>query len=206
MAEQLKDKEKEGERWTAEISNLTEISENIDSLQRLLIKKAVYVDGETFAKASLSSEQSRTIKLLEQRVETLERELDSAISAAARARTEKRQAEASQKAGELRALEISRELENTTIFDIPYPYTSVYIKILHKLDVDRFGYLDLEEDVQNLGYKSWGILYYKIPGVEGPSSMKLHNDDGIMEMITCIKNGHNVIDVYVDDCVDEKND
>ncbi|CAA0838156.1 Unknown protein [Striga hermonthica] len=114
MAEKLKDMEKDGERWTAGISNLTEISQNIDSLQRLLIKKAVYVDGETFAKASLSSEQARTIKILEQRVETLERELDAAISAAARARTEKRQAEASQKAAELRALEITRELENTT--------------------------------------------------------------------------------------------
>ncbi|GJX07929.1 hypothetical protein Tco_0195861, partial [Tanacetum coccineum] len=34
--------------------------------------------------------------VLEQRVETLERELDAAISAAARARTEKRQAEAGQ--------------------------------------------------------------------------------------------------------------
>ncbi|KAK6156850.1 hypothetical protein DH2020_011098 [Rehmannia glutinosa] len=119
MAERLKEKEKEGERWTGAIANLTEISSNLDSLQKLLIKKAVYVDGETFAKASLSSEQARTIKVLEQRVETLERELDAAISAAARARTEKRQAEASQKAAELRALEITRELENTTkVFEL----------------------------------------------------------------------------------------
>ncbi|KAK6135434.1 hypothetical protein DH2020_030803 [Rehmannia glutinosa] len=119
MAERLKEKEKEGERWTGAISNLTEISSNLDSLQKLLIKKAVYVDGETFAKASLSSEQARTIKVLEQRVETLERELDAAILAAARARTEKRQAEASQKAAELRALEITRELENTTkVFEL----------------------------------------------------------------------------------------
>lgn len=54
------------------------------------------------------------IQVLEQRVETLERELDAAISAAARARTEKRQAEAAQKAAELRAQEVTRELENTT--------------------------------------------------------------------------------------------
>ena len=53
-------------------------------------------------------------QVLEQRVETLERELDAAISAAARARNEKRQAEAAQKAAELRALEVTRELENTT--------------------------------------------------------------------------------------------
>lgn len=54
------------------------------------------------------------MQVLEQRVETLERELDAAISAAARARAEKRQAEAAQKAAELRAHEITRELENTT--------------------------------------------------------------------------------------------
>lgn len=54
------------------------------------------------------------MQILEQRVETLERELDAAISAAAHARTEKRQAEAGQKAAELRAHEITKELENTT--------------------------------------------------------------------------------------------
>lgn len=54
------------------------------------------------------------LQVLEQRVQTLERELDSAISAAARARVDKRQAEASQKAAELRAQEITKELENTT--------------------------------------------------------------------------------------------
>lgn len=53
-------------------------------------------------------------QVLEQRVETLERELDSAISAAAHARTEKRQAESAQKAAEVRALEITKELENTS--------------------------------------------------------------------------------------------
>ncbi|KAI3803825.1 hypothetical protein L1987_31987 [Smallanthus sonchifolius] len=89
--------EKGNERWSAAIDNLSKISNNFDSLHHLLNKKAVYVDEETFNKASLTSDQARTIKVLEQRVETLERELDAAISAAARARTEKRQAEAGQK-------------------------------------------------------------------------------------------------------------
>lgn len=107
------------ERWRGAIVNLTETASNLDSLQKLLLKKAVYVDEDTFAKASLSSEQSRTIKVLEQRVETLERELDASISAAARARAEKRQAEAGQKAAELRAQEITKELENTTkVFEL----------------------------------------------------------------------------------------
>ncbi|KAL3574695.1 hypothetical protein D5086_022796 [Populus alba] len=102
------------ERWKGAVDNLTEMTSNLDSLQKLLIKKAVFVDDETFSKASLTSEQARTIKVLEQRVETLERGLDAAISAAARARAEKRQAEAAQRAAELRAQEITRELENTT--------------------------------------------------------------------------------------------
>ncbi|GJY57553.1 hypothetical protein Tco_0456668 [Tanacetum coccineum] len=107
------------ERWNAAIANISEISNNLDSLQNFLIKKAVYVDQDSFNKASLTSDQARTIKVLEQRVETLERELDAAISAAARARTEKRQAEAGQKAAELRAQEITKELENTTkVFEL----------------------------------------------------------------------------------------
>lgn len=51
---------------------------------------------------------------LEQRVGTLERELDASIAAAARARSEKRQAEAAQRAAELRAQDVAKELENTT--------------------------------------------------------------------------------------------
>ncbi|KAG6471596.1 uncharacterized protein LOC122030554 [Zingiber officinale] len=103
-----------GERWKAALVNISEMGTNFDSLQKLLAKKAVFVDEETFAKATLTSEQARTIKTLEQRVEALERELDAAIAAAARARTEKRQAETAQRAAELHAQELTRELENTT--------------------------------------------------------------------------------------------
>ncbi|KAI9380767.1 hypothetical protein POPTR_015G005600v4 [Populus trichocarpa] len=107
------------ERWKGAIANLTGMTLNLDSLQKLLLKKAVFVNEETFSKASLTSEQARSIKVLEQRVETLERELDAAISAAAHARAEKRQAEAAQKDAELRAQEITRELESTTkVFEL----------------------------------------------------------------------------------------
>lgn len=58
-----REKAKGAERWTTAISNLTEMASNLDSLQKLLINKAVYVDDETFAKASLSSEQARSIKV-----------------------------------------------------------------------------------------------------------------------------------------------
>ncbi|KAJ4959970.1 hypothetical protein NE237_019880 [Protea cynaroides] len=110
----MEDKGIADDRWKASLLNLSEMASNLDSLQKLIMKKAVFVDDETFAKASMSSEQGRIIKALEQRVETLERELDAAITAAARARAEKRQAEAAQRAAELHAQEVTRELENTT--------------------------------------------------------------------------------------------
>lgn len=52
------------ERWKGAVDNLTEMTSNLDSLQKLLLKKAVFVDDETFSKASLTSEQARTIKVL----------------------------------------------------------------------------------------------------------------------------------------------
>ncbi|KAB2636633.1 tropomyosin-like [Pyrus ussuriensis x Pyrus communis] len=115
----MEDKGKGSERWNGAIGNLTEMAFNLESLQKLLLKKAVFVEEETFAKASLCSEQARTIKVLEQRVESLERELDAAVTAAARARAEKRQAEAAEKAAELHAQEVTKELENTSkVFEL----------------------------------------------------------------------------------------
>lgn len=52
-------------------------------------------------------------------MQSLERELDAAISAAARARAEKRQAEAAQRAAELRTREVTEELENTASMHYP---------------------------------------------------------------------------------------
>lgn len=57
------EKGKGSERWRAAIVNLSEMGSNLESLQKLLMKKAVFVDDEAFAKASLSSEQARTIKV-----------------------------------------------------------------------------------------------------------------------------------------------
>lgn len=57
------------------------------------------------------------MQVLEHRVEALEKELDAAIAAAARARSDKRQAEAAQRAAELHAQDLTRELENTTSMD-----------------------------------------------------------------------------------------
>ena len=59
----MEEKGKGSERWSAAIGNISEMASNLESMQKLLLKKAVFVDEETFAKASLSSEQARTIKV-----------------------------------------------------------------------------------------------------------------------------------------------
>ncbi|KAI3752846.1 hypothetical protein L2E82_24885 [Cichorium intybus] len=113
------EKGKGNPRWNVAIANIAELSSNLNSIEKLLAKKAVYVDLNTYNRVSLTSEQARTIKVLEQRVETLERELDAAISASAHARIEKRHAEAGQKAAEIQAEEMTKELENTTkVFEL----------------------------------------------------------------------------------------
>ncbi|KAK9690832.1 hypothetical protein RND81_09G157000 [Saponaria officinalis] len=140
------------ERYNAAISNLSEMSSNLESLQKILFKKAIFVDDHTYNRASLASHQSRTIKALEQRVETLERELDASITAAAHARSEKRQAEAAQKAAELRALDITKELENTTkVFELHMQELRLKQEEINKRDDDIKL---LEAIIQTLGGKS----------------------------------------------------
>lgn len=56
--------EKAGERWRDAILNLSEAGSNIDSLQKLVMKKAVFVDDDTYVKASVASEQARIIKVV----------------------------------------------------------------------------------------------------------------------------------------------
>ncbi|CAA7387763.1 unnamed protein product [Spirodela intermedia] len=145
------EQEKLGERWRAAIMNLSEMGGNLDSLQRLVMKKAEFVDEETYAKASLISEQARIIKALQQRVETLERELDNAIAAAARARSEKRQVEAAQRAAELRTQDVIKELENTTkVFELHMEELRAKQEVISRKDSEIKV---LEAIIQTLGGK-----------------------------------------------------
>lgn len=59
----MEDSSRGSERWSAAIANISEISNNLDSLENILINKAVYVNQDTFNKASLTSDQARTIKV-----------------------------------------------------------------------------------------------------------------------------------------------
>ncbi|RWW15731.1 hypothetical protein GW17_00020414 [Ensete ventricosum] len=69
-----------GERWKAAIMNLSEMGANLDAMQKLLAKKAVFVDEETFAKASLISEQARTIKVYALLISRLDLSVGSPIT------------------------------------------------------------------------------------------------------------------------------
>ncbi|RRT36098.1 hypothetical protein B296_00040199 [Ensete ventricosum] len=69
-----------GERWKAAIMNLSEMGANLDAMQKLLAKKAVFVDEETFAKASLISEQARTIKVYAPLISRLDLSVGSPIT------------------------------------------------------------------------------------------------------------------------------
>ncbi|GAA0165974.1 hypothetical protein LIER_21239 [Lithospermum erythrorhizon] len=138
MEDGVIENERNTERWRTALANLTETSSNLDSLENLLMKKSVFVDDQSFSRAQVCTQQARTIKepcsfirngdqeALEQRVELLEREVDAAISAAAHARTEKRQAESVQKAAELRVQQLNKELENTSSMAIFFYSLLVY--------------------------------------------------------------------------------
>ncbi|XP_057790453.1 uncharacterized protein LOC131007556 [Salvia miltiorrhiza] len=65
------------------------------------------------------------------------------------------------------------------------------------LDRDRFGYLDLEEEVQKLGYVSWKCLAYKVPRTL--VYMELSEDKHVMQMLKHISRSCRSISVYVDD-------
>lgn len=102
------------ERWNASISNMGEIQNGVDMLQRLLLKQTVYKDEEAFAQVSSNANQARHIMAQERRIRALEKELDAAIASAGLARAEKRLAEVAQRTAETRTQEVLQELDNTT--------------------------------------------------------------------------------------------
>lgn len=51
------------ERFTAAVANVRELGQSLDSLERLLLGKAVYVDEEVYANASVIAQQTRKAKV-----------------------------------------------------------------------------------------------------------------------------------------------
>ncbi|KAH6761555.1 hypothetical protein C2S52_018988 [Perilla frutescens var. hirtella] len=75
-------------------------------------------------------------------------------------------------------------------------YHGSEITSIHGLDSDRFGYLDLDDAVEKLGYVSWSSLLYKVPKTEVYKS--LHNDKDVMEMLSHLSQKCRLFSVYVD--------
>ncbi|GER25652.1 replicase polyprotein 1a, partial [Striga asiatica] len=63
-------------------------------------------------------------------------------------------------------------------------------------DKDRFGYFDLLEEVQKLGYTKGEKLYYRV--YNSRKYVHMHNDEGVMEMLSRMEPGKHYVQVYVD--------
>ncbi|KAH6779662.1 hypothetical protein C2S52_010899 [Perilla frutescens var. hirtella] len=75
-------------------------------------------------------------------------------------------------------------------------YSGGELKSKHGLDIDRFGFFDLVEEVENLGYTSWDNLYFKDP--ETGEFKELNDDREVMKMISFMVNGDKFVNIYVD--------
>lgn len=65
------------------------------------------------------------------------------------------------------------------------------------LDVDRFGYLDLEEEIEKLGYVSWKSISYKLTSSSNYVELKTNED--VLDMILHLGERHRVLEIFVDD-------
>ncbi|KAL6514260.1 hypothetical protein OROHE_019247 [Orobanche hederae] len=67
----------------------------------------------------------------------------------------------------------------------------------HGLDIDRFGYFDLIEEVNLLGYTTWDGLFYKT-AKEKTEIKQISDDVSAMDMIKHSNHGQYPVHVYVD--------
>ncbi|GER31712.1 RING/U-box superfamily protein [Striga asiatica] len=73
------------------------------------------------------------------------------------------------------------------------------IHISHGIDIDRFGYLDLVDVVEKLGYVEVGKIYHKICGENGSVSyIHIHNDATLMEVIGSLQPNKFHVHLFVD--------
>ncbi|GER48537.1 spindle pole body component 110, partial [Striga asiatica] len=63
-------------------------------------------------------------------------------------------------------------------------------------DKDRFGYFDLLEEVQKLGYTKGEKLYFR--AYNSRKYVHMHNDEGVMEMLSMMEPGKHYVQIYVD--------
>ncbi|GER42587.1 hypothetical protein STAS_19382, partial [Striga asiatica] len=71
-------------------------------------------------------------------------------------------------------------------------------KTVYDLDIDRFGYFDLVEEVEKLGVKEFDKIMYQVPKKLGYAGMKeIVDNSGVMEMINIGTKFRTIIEVYV---------
>ncbi|GBG66860.1 hypothetical protein CBR_g70737 [Chara braunii] len=102
------------ERWSSTVANLNDLGTVLNAFQKLVSKKAVFLDEDPYGKANSNSLQTRMLKAQERRIKALEKEVDAAVAASALARAAKKQAEDEKRAAEERAQQFLQELEGTT--------------------------------------------------------------------------------------------
>ncbi|KAH6775180.1 hypothetical protein C2S52_012741 [Perilla frutescens var. hirtella] len=76
-------------------------------------------------------------------------------------------------------------------------YEGGQIERKHDLDANRFGFLDLEDEVKNLGYISWKILVYKVPKTVVYKG--LTGDRDVLDMLSHLSQRCKIISIFVDD-------
>lgn len=64
------------------------------------------------------------------------------------------------------------------------------------LEVDRFGYLDLEDEIEKLGYSSWKSISYKLPDTF--KYVVLKDDRDVMQMLSLLGENSRILHIFVD--------
>ncbi|GER54099.1 serine/threonine-protein kinase PRP4 homolog [Striga asiatica] len=69
------------------------------------------------------------------------------------------------------------------------------IHLVTGLDLDRFGFFDLVEEIDKLGCKEWKKILYKVPNSE--EYKEIHDDTGVMEILKLLPSSKKLIYMYI---------
>ncbi|GER52243.1 ubiquitin-specific protease 11, partial [Striga asiatica] len=77
-----------------------------------------------------------------------------------------------------------------------FEYYGEEVTSRYGFDKDRFGYFDLLEEVQKLGYTKGEKLYFRANNSR--KYVHMHNDEDVMEMLSMMEPGKHYVQIYVD--------
>eukprot|EP00271_Cylindrocystis_brebissonii_P009120 TRINITY_DN23776_c0_g1_i1.p1 TRINITY_DN23776_c0_g1~~TRINITY_DN23776_c0_g1_i1.p1 ORF type:complete len:213 (+),score=55.91 TRINITY_DN23776_c0_g1_i1:28-639(+) len=123
------------DRWAAAVTNLQEASTLLDTLKQLLLVTAVYDDETKFRDRAAVAYQGRALQARERRIKALEREVDAAVAAAGRARSQVKEAEGARREAEERAARMQADLGSTAaVFEVHKDELAAVQSIVDKKD------------------------------------------------------------------------